>query len=41
MLLQQSTKHEKYHGKTGYLLGNIDAGIREFVEQDAMWMTWR
>ena len=31
MLTQQSTIHGKYHGKTGYLLGNIDAGIREFA----------
>ena len=31
MLTQQSTIHGKYHGKTGYLLGNIDARIQEFV----------
>ena len=31
MLTQQSTIHGKYHGNTGYLLGNIDAGIREFT----------
>ena len=31
MLTQQSTIHGKYHGKTGYLLGNVDAGIREFA----------
>ena len=31
MLTQQSTVHGKYHGKTGYLLGNIDAGIWEFA----------
>ena len=31
MIMQQSTIHRKYHGKTGYLLGNVDAGIREFV----------
>ena len=30
MLTQQSMIHGKYHGKTGYLLGNIDTGIREF-----------
>ena len=30
MLTQQSTIHGKYHGKTGYLLGNVDAGIWEF-----------
>ena len=22
---------EKYHGNTGYLLGNVDAGTQEFV----------
>ena len=31
MLTQQSTIHRKYHGKTSYLLGNIDMGIREFT----------
>ena len=31
MLMQQSMVHGKYHGNTGYLLGNIDTGIREFV----------
>ena len=31
MLTQQSTIHGKYHGKTGYLLGNVDAGIEEFT----------
>ena len=31
MLTQQSTVHGKYHMKTGYLLGNVDAGIQEFV----------
>ena len=31
MLTQQSTIHRKYHGKTGYLLRNVDAGIREFM----------
>ena len=31
MLMQQSTIHGKYHGKTGYLLGNIDTGIGEFA----------
>ena len=30
MLTQQSTIQGKYHGKTGYLLGNVDAGIWEF-----------
>ena len=31
MLMQQSTVHGKYHGKTSYLLGNIDMGIWEFA----------
>ena len=31
MLTQQSTIHRKYHRKTSYLLGNVDAGIWEFV----------
>ena len=31
MLMQQSTLHGKYHRKTSYLLGNVDAGIQEFV----------
>ena len=31
MLTQQSTIHGKYHGKTGYLLRNVDVGIWEFV----------
>ena len=31
MLTQQSTICGKYHGKTGYLLGNIDKGIGESV----------
>ena len=30
-LTQQSTIHRKYHGKTGYLLGNVDTGDREFA----------
>ena len=29
--MQQSTVHGKYHGKTSYLLGNIDTGIWEFA----------
>ena len=37
--------HRKYHGKTGYLLRNIDAGIREFAGMgyhvDNMQMTQR
>ena len=44
MLTQQSTIHGKYHGKFGYLLGNIDMGIQEFVGMgyhvDDMLMTW-
>ena len=31
MLTQQSTIHVKYHGKTGYLLRNVDVGIWEFA----------
>ena len=31
MLMQQSMVHRKYHGKTCYLLGNIDVGIQEFA----------
>ena len=31
MFTQQSMIHGKYHGKTGYLLGSVDAGIWEFV----------
>ena len=30
-LMQQSTIHGKYHGKTGYLLRNVDMGIWEFM----------
>ena len=31
MLMQQSMVHGKYHRKTGYLLGNVNTGIREFA----------
>ena len=31
MLMHQSMVHGKYHGKTSYLLGNLDMGIQEFV----------
>ena len=31
MITQQSTICGKYHGNTGYLLGNIDAGTQEFA----------
>ena len=31
MFTQQSTIHGKYHGKTGYLLRNADAGTGEFA----------
>ena len=31
MLTQQSTIHRKYHGKTGYLLRNVDTAIQEFT----------
>ena len=44
MLTQQSMIHGKYHGNTGYLLGNVDAGIQEFVgtryHVDDVQMTW-
>ena len=44
MLTQQSTIHRKYHRNTGYLLGNVDAGIQEFAGTgycvDDMQMTW-
>ena len=26
-----STNHGKYHGNTGYLLGNVDVGTQEFA----------
>ena len=31
MLTRQSTIHRKYHGNTGYLLRNVDAGIQDFT----------
>ena len=31
MIIRQSTIHGKYHGITGYLLGNVDAGTQEIV----------
>ena len=44
MLTQQSMIHRKYHGKTGYLIGNIDVGIQEFMGMgycvDDMQSTW-
>ena len=30
-LHKQSTIHGKYHGNTGYLLGNVDAGTQEYA----------
>ena len=33
MLTQQSMVHGKYHRKTGYLVGNVDTGIQEFVRK--------
>ena len=30
-ITRQSMIHGKYHGNTGYLLGNIDVGMQEFV----------
>ena len=44
MLTQQSMIHRKYHGKTGFLIGNVDVGIREFMGMgycvDDMQSTW-
>ena len=31
MIIRQSTIHRKYHGNTGYLLRNVDAGTQEFA----------
>ena len=31
MLTRQSTIRRKYHGNTGYLLGNVDVGTQEFA----------
>ena len=31
MLTQKSTIHGKYHGNTGYLLGNVHVGTQEFA----------
>ena len=31
MIIRQSTIHGKYHGNTGYLLGNVDTGIQDFT----------
>ena len=31
MIIRQSTIHGKYHGNTGYLLENVDAGTQEFA----------
>ena len=36
MILQQSTIHGKYHGNTGYLLGNVDAGTQEIAGTGVM-----
>ena len=44
MHMQQSTIYRKYHGNTGYLLGNVDVGIQEFAgtgyHVDDVQMTW-
>ena len=32
MFMQQSMIRGKYHRKTGYILGNVDVGIQDFVE---------
>ena len=31
MIIRQSTIRGKYHGNTGYLFGNVDAGTQEFI----------
>ena len=31
MIIRQSMVRGKYHGNTGYLLGNVDVGIQEFA----------
>ena len=31
MITRQSTIRRKYHGNTGYLLGNVDIGTQEFA----------
>ena len=31
MIIQQSMIHGKYHGNTGYLLGNVHTGTQEFA----------
>ena len=31
MIIGQSTIRAKYHGNTGYFLGNVDAGTQEFT----------
>ena len=44
MFTRQSTIHGKYHGNTGYLLGNINAGTQEYAGMgycvDDRKMTW-
>ena len=35
MISQQSTIHGKYHRFTGYLLGNIDTGLRNLRERES------
>ena len=44
MLTRQSMIHGKYHGNTGYLLGNVDVGTQEFAGTgylvDNGQMTW-
>ena len=44
MLTQQSMMHGKYHGNTGYLLGNVDVGTQEYAgtgyHVDDGQMTW-
>ena len=31
MIIRQSMIHRKYHGITGYLLGNVDVGTQEYA----------
>ena len=31
MIIRQSMIRRKYHGNTGYLLGNVDVGTQEFA----------
>ena len=37
--MKQSMIHRKYHGKTGYLLGSVDTGMRYHVDDMQMMQT--